>query len=415
MYAGSFPLEHSRGHPLFFHFLGGCWIKLFGNSLVSLHAFALSISLGFIGSLYFFIKSILSNEIALATCCLLIFQPLFYAQSSIVLPEILLSFLCFLSLVFLYQKKWTAYLLAASLAIWTKESAIAFILCLVVAHLLIMLKNQKFRFLELALGVLPLVSFIIFMLLNKLALDFYLYPEHTGMLTFELKPIYGKLKAIFMNIFYDQKRWPLSVIALGCVGYLIAKRNKIFKEDFLIYLAIPIIGFSIFSALNFYTVRYVLAIFPVVILMLVWLISESMKEKPLILWLLVLTITCHSIIQLFDRRSVRDINLSYLDYGPTQLEAIKYFEEADLYDASIHTGFLTSTGLTNKYAGYRSTQRDFSNVNREMSKNENYFIFSSVEPHYLRDQVMSHPKSEKLKTIKNGNVRIEIFIVRGKL
>ena len=415
MYAGSFPLEHSRGHPLFFHFLGGSWVTIFGNSLVSLHAFALMLSIAFISSIYIFVGRIISVEVALASCILLIFQPLFYAQSSIVLPEMLLSFLCFLSLVFLYQKKWVAYFLAASLSIWTKESAIAFVLCLGGAHFLAMLIDRKFSIKELLLCLLPLISFILFIALNKIAFDFYLYPEHTGMLTFESSAILGKLKAIFINILYDQKRWPLTIAALASLMYLAVQKNLILKNSLLIYLVIPIIGFAIFSSLNFYTVRYVLAIFPLVIIIISWFIVTVLKQKPVLLWILIFAFTTHSIIQLFDRRSISDTNLSYLDYGPAQLEVIKYFEENNLYQSPIHTGFLTSTGLTNKDAGYRSTETSFTEVNQEMNDNQNYFIFSSVEPHYLKEKVLAHPNKIKLKDIRKGNVFFEIYLIDGKL
>src|SRR4051812_16040636 len=44
MLPGAIPVEYSRGHPLFFHFLGSGWIKLFGDNNFSVHCFALLIS-----------------------------------------------------------------------------------------------------------------------------------------------------------------------------------------------------------------------------------------------------------------------------------------------------------------------------------------------------------------------------------
>jgi len=410
----SFPLEHSRGHPLLFHFLGGSWISIFGNSLTSLHAYALSISVLFISAIYIIITRLISKLVALASCALIIFQPIFYAQASMVLPEILLSFLCFLSFWTCYKRKWLSYFIFASLAIWTKESALAFIICLCGATIFINFKH-KWNIKEIILSALPIFSFVVFLVCNKLAFGWYLYPEHTGMLTLELSPFIGKLKAIFMNILVDQKRLPLTVSGLIASVFLIIKDRSAFKSDLFIFLLVPTIGFSIFSALNFYTVRYILTIFPLVIILITWLVVEALKDRKIWLAILVIAIMTHSIIQLFDKRSVRDIDLSYLDYGPTQLEVVKYMEANQLYDESIHTSFLTSTALTQKYGGYRNTDQVFTRVNQGMDKEQNYFIFSKLEPHHHRDKVVGNPKSKLLKSYRKGNVSFQIFLLEGSL
>jgi len=410
-----FPLEHSRGHPLFFHFLGGIWIMLFGNSLVSLHSFALSIAFLHIVAFYLISWQLISKIVALAACALLIFQPIFYAQASMVLPEILLSFLCFLSLWACYQKRWLSYFIIASLAIWTKESAVAFIICLFGAAIVNNLTRRVFSAKVLVLTLSPIVSFLVFIVCNKVTFDWYLYPEHTGMLTLELDPFIGKLKAIAQNIFLDQKRLPLTVLGGIALLFLVAKNSDIFKNDLLIYLSIPILGFSIFSAFNFYTVRYILTIFPLVLLLIAWLITETLKKKQLWLSLIITGFMVHSIIQLFDKRSVRDIDLSYLDYGPTQLSVIAFMEENQLYKESIHSGFLTGTALTQKYGGYRNTAQQFTKVNKEMSPVRNYFIFSKLEPHHHHDKIIIHPKSKLLKSFSKGNVRFEIYELEGSL
>jgi len=180
-------------------------------------------------------------------------------------------------------------------------------------------------------------------------------------------------------------------------------------------LIIPIIGFSIFSAINFYTVRYILTIFPLAIVLISWALVESLRQKQIWLGLIVLGFMIHSIVQLFDRRSIRDIDLSYLDYGPTQLAVVDYMESNQLYSASIHTGFLPGTALTQKYGGYRNTDIPFDNVNKELSPKENYFIFSRLEPHYLRDKIINHPDSKLLKIFNKGNVEFEIYLLEGTL
>jgi hypothetical protein len=38
------PAEYSKGHPLLFFFLSASWMRIFGDSLVSKHSFALLVS-----------------------------------------------------------------------------------------------------------------------------------------------------------------------------------------------------------------------------------------------------------------------------------------------------------------------------------------------------------------------------------
>src|SRR5271170_3215814 len=40
--------ELSRGHPLFFHAIAAIWMHIFGNSHISMHSFALTISVLFL-------------------------------------------------------------------------------------------------------------------------------------------------------------------------------------------------------------------------------------------------------------------------------------------------------------------------------------------------------------------------------
>lgn len=407
------PLEYSRGHPLLFQFLGGVWIKIFGNSLISLHSYALTISTLFLISFYLIARNWFSRCIALVAISFLIFQPMFYAQASLVLPEIFLASLCLIALHFSLKKKWVLYLIFGSLAIWTKESAVAYIASIAAALFIHDWFKSKLSIKTIYLSMTPLLSFVLFMMLQKQNFGWYLYPEHTGLMELDLPSVFGKLKAIANDLFRKQKKLPLSLIGIfSMIFILIRHRNKV---DFglLFMLVVPIVGYSIFCSLNFYTVRYILVVLPLLLLLLAYFIVESFKQNEWILAVITFAIMVHSIIQLFDKRSVRDINLSYLDFGPAQLEVVEYMERNELYDESIFTGFLTSTALSEMHAGYRNSIERFSSINQELKGGVKYFIFSSLEPHWLEEKVKSNKTSKLLNEIRKGNVKFEIYRTEG--
>src|SRR5688572_9942500 len=88
---GSVPFDISRGHPLFFHFMAALWMKIFGTSVV--HMFPLLVSILLIVCIYFFCVEFFSEAVALGSCLLMMVQPVFFSQSGMLLPEILVALL----------------------------------------------------------------------------------------------------------------------------------------------------------------------------------------------------------------------------------------------------------------------------------------------------------------------------------
>ena len=98
--------ELSRGHPLFFHFIAACWMKVFGASLVSMHSFALFVALLCLVALYE-VSLRLYGPIAAATAITFVAsREAFFVHSSSVLPEVLVGLLALLSLWFYARNKY---------------------------------------------------------------------------------------------------------------------------------------------------------------------------------------------------------------------------------------------------------------------------------------------------------------------
>jgi 4-amino-4-deoxy-L-arabinose transferase-like glycosyltransferase len=137
------PIDYSRGHPLLFHFLAVSWMNVFGPSLRSLHLFALSISITLLISIYLFCRNFFSEKMALTAIVIIIIQPVFLVQSSLILPEVLLA-LFLITALFAYLSDYNIlYWFSAACAIMTKETAIVLFCSIPTYEFILFLRNKE--------------------------------------------------------------------------------------------------------------------------------------------------------------------------------------------------------------------------------------------------------------------------------
>ncbi|HAH22156.1 MAG TPA: hypothetical protein DCL77_00020, partial [Prolixibacteraceae bacterium] len=128
MLPGTIPLSFSKGHPLFFYFLASLWMKFIASdSLILMRLFPLIVSLIALYVFHRFAKRNINLLLANIAVLLLSLQPLFLAQSSLVLPEILLFTLFMLSFDSYLSHSFGLYALYGTLLMLTKESGVVFI------------------------------------------------------------------------------------------------------------------------------------------------------------------------------------------------------------------------------------------------------------------------------------------------
>ncbi len=374
----SIPVELSRGHPLLFHFLAALWGKLFGSSLLSLHAFSLMISCIFILSAYYVSSKLYNQKLGVVVVFYLILQSIFFAQSSMLLPEILLAFFSLFAVFGIAQKNWTLYFVFAGLAILTKESGI--VICAGgLLHMLAMhiLKREKFLIKRMLLLLSPLLVFGIFILANKASHGWFLYPEHTDLLKLDPLSSLKSLKPIFVDHFIDQARFWILLSLVGITIYALkfTKQRLLLDSNQILLLSFSC-SLILFSSLNFYTGRYMLPMY--VPLILSFFAFANAYLTPKIFSCLSILLLCISGLSINDRRPIRDTNLSYLDFIPLQQEVVSYIESQADQKPIITCGFLTKNALRNKHAGYRNTTNVFSEFTANYEKNS-ILIYSNIE------------------------------------
>ena len=187
------PPYFSRGHPLFFYFIGAAWIENFWNIIArqSHLSFRFFISNTFSSCSFLFLEKLFfkSEKIGFVAAFALCFQPIFLAQSGLLLPEVLVALLSLSSVYFYLKKNRAVYLFLASLAVLTKETGLVLIATLLFWTFLKSVQSRetgkwKFFFWEIAFISLPVLPFIIFLIAQKIINGWFFYPVHLSYITF---------------------------------------------------------------------------------------------------------------------------------------------------------------------------------------------------------------------------------------
>ncbi|GIV44303.1 MAG: hypothetical protein KatS3mg035_1426 [Bacteroidia bacterium] len=458
-------IELQRGHPLLFHFLGGIWVKLFGQSLFSLHSFPLLISLVTLISLYVITFKITQKKITgLFSVIILIVQPIFFIQSSIILPEIMLALFAIWALYFYFIENKIGYLISSSLLLYTKESGVVLIILLLLLELFKLIfiyanKRDSIKFIGIILS--PLLIISIHFIVQKLKFGWYFFPEHINYVEIDYETVKAKIKSVFNFIFEEQGRitfsylLPISII-IGFNNSKIWKRvlvllflysivklmfnrwdiakyineiisillissipfiflHEIKENNKKIYLSITIILFiishSIFSSINFISFRYLIIIFPLLILIIVILIDNSKTNYNYLL-----LISTSIIVSLFNINSINndkhigDTNFNYRNAVKVQQKTISYLKKMKLENTKIYTSFIIQNALSSSYSGYITDNKFFTRIhNNSNEKDIEYYIFTNIEEDENKETILAKNQVELILKIESGIVFSEIY------
>lgn len=409
---GSIDIDLSRGHPMLFHFLGGSWGNIFGNSISSLHAFALSISAILTFTTWKYTKELSSSVYAKLAVLILLSQAIFLAQSAMVLPEVMVSLFAIISIYKWSKEKYIQGVIFASLCLLTKESGAILMPALGLSWLISSIMQENFSwkkaFYILLLLILACAPYILFLVLQKIRFGWMLYPNHIDLqvsqpwvfqrqlkyslyyLLFKdgrivlscfslisLLWFYRKSRLFWSSVLYtcinilfifvwDWSQWITVSLYLGFMFISLAAMIILFKEHykkehyFILISLIFLILFLLFTAFNFYSSRYIL----VCIILYLILSTSSFKlwKKLSIPFILSLLISICCLFFALKDYEASDVNQSYINYGRAQLALITYMEENQLYEEAIFAPFLVKEGLEKRHAGFRSNDTIFTNI-----------------------------------------------------
>jgi 4-amino-4-deoxy-L-arabinose transferase-like glycosyltransferase len=376
------PAELTRGHPLLFHFLGSIWATVFGVSKLSLHTYALSISMLLLFSVYRILSRRFSVLAGLLGVVLLCVQPLFFAQSVLVLPEVLLSLLLLLSLDAYVQQKWWRYALFASAAVLTKETAVALFAAVSLHWFFALLKHRKNvkqqLFVLLRINS-PVLVFIGFLLWQKAVRGWMFFPYHLELMHLDFFFVKHQFLQYLYFIFIYQGR-NIFVAVLIIASLLAFTRQFLLqpeKKKLLAVFGIFTVVFLLLSVINFYSGRYVLVLIMLLCITAAVLTTQT-KMPKWVLGLCFLILPLPSLFNLISHPGKDDSERGYADAVEIMQQAVNWLTLPEHRTQTLYAPFLIKNAVTDTRQGYVDAARVRTNVTSDRTV-AGYISLSSFE------------------------------------
>lgn len=408
------PTDLSRGHPLLFHFLGGLWMKLFGISRVSGHAFALTISTGLLAITFLVGKRVQGSVVGWAAGTVVLVNEAFLAQSALLLPEVMLALFALLTLWAFVERSALWFVIAGSCTALVKESGLVAVIAVLCWLLLRSLGKEGERDRGtrkwMALCLVPIVVLATFLLIQKVIHGWYLFPDHIGMITWDVQAIVYKLKlgyglvcetqglaymayafgTIGTIAFYrkDWKRalpvlllyvaaikvlfgrWSLGqegalIVPLLCFGLLLIVHIRRFAAvagragEVVGVGLLSVIGMLLFTAINFFSDRYLLFAVPFFALMVMVFLHRVTSDLGRLPFACAASVLIGMVaLHIGKDQNIGDTRLTYVNDIQVRRAMADELGANNLFEAPILSSFMDSVYLNDPTAGYLTgTQR----------------------------------------------------------
>jgi hypothetical protein len=457
---GAVPLQYSTGHPLLFYASCAAWMKIFGTSNFTMHCFALAVSCLLAFVMYEVLFRLFNKTTAIIGLSLLLGTMHFFEASSMVVSDMTIALLAFLSLYF-YAKK--GHILAAlflTLLFFAKEAGWV-VGILIAGDIVVLAITKKETAKELLLKCIsvtvPAIFLLFFFMLQKKTFGWYLYPLHTRSFDLKISDTFLNLRHALNVMFYEQhiyyyyipllllavwaavrqRKWLylLPVLFITCIYALVLVFSY---KDVVYYVCAGIVAvlfptfylrrlpdfnslqerfikltgafcllFLYFCCVNFYEGRYVFpALFTFLLLLSVcfdWLIAKTLKQALRIVVPVVIVIA--GLINI----SVYGGELVAYQQMDVQRHLVDYFENNNFYDRNISCSFLEHVHLTDPHTGFLRSTKVFSNVREQVDGSASLIVIDDIDTDGQFYRIRSDSSFHQLHRYQNGEAWVEVY------
>jgi len=351
------PPDLSRGHPLLLPCAFGALFRVFGATPLVAHVCMLLVSMALIVSVFWIARAHWNSAVGLAAAGLLVAQPLFLAQSTLLLPEVPLALLALWSMHTFWRARYLQAGTFLSMAIFVKETALVLVVVLAVT-----LAAQGLRARPraqaaagfLALGV-PCLLYGIFLLIQKHQNGWYLYPFHKDQVNFHWTAMRGQLLDGLAFVFVEQGRMAFAVVlALWSSFRLFGRRTSEarFAPSVAWTFVLFALAFLFFSAGNVFMKRYLLCLLPPLAILTARALLELVRDQVRVLFPATIALCLVSLAELSSSSFNCAYDMSFREAVRVQQEATRYLESTVGADKAVLANFPTVFGLEDPRYGY---------------------------------------------------------------
>lgn len=369
---GHLPPELSRGHPLACAAFFAAAYRLFGPEVWAGHLAALAVSGLLLVVTYEGGKRLSGHRTGAIACLLLMVQPVFIAQSTMVLPEMLLALLATAAVFAYVSNRLVPFAVLASLALMTKETAVAIPVTIWSIEFFRFFLGRKAQAIRACIAAfIPVVCWGVFLLLQKHADGWYFFPLHSGYVSFALDQILPRWGYYVSFLFKGQGRILWTVILASALGLYLWKnrgrlvgtaagdlRSALVEKQPVVILWVYIGWGVVVSMLNFHLGRYSLFVIPSLCL----LVAQSLEYISADIragWFRKLAVAMAMVMALAKYSSKTfnvDADMGYLHVVSVHSQAIDFINRNYRAGTGIMSSFPFNASMMEPRSGYGSKE-----------------------------------------------------------
>jgi len=319
-----------------------------------------------------------------------------------------------------FKKKWALFAIFSVFLVMTKETGMVLIGTLFLDK--IMLENffnngqkrsVRFVFKELAIISIPVIAFTAFMVLQKIRAGWFLYPEHINLAILNPYEIINRIRLFSSKLLFQNGCSILFFLSIGALFYLIIKTSINKYSVHLLLFSVVFIAFYIaFSAVNFFTARYLLNVLPFFIITGTWLIMQALQKVYYLKIVMVISLAILFVYYTFiGNQNESDVSLGYKNSVLLQKQAVNYAEEMQWHEKSIYSAFLMQYYMAIPKLGYLNDKtHPFISISNKPEKEFDIYIFCSNENDIKRSIIKNNGNYAMVKKFENKGAWVEFYM-----
>ena len=366
---GSTPDVLSRGHPLLSTAYFATLLKIFGINLPVARSAAYIIYSATVILSFIWLRLRTTTHQALIITFILALQPIFLAQGFLVLPEQLLLFFTLLSLFFYDKDNLLMLVITLSAAIMVKESALVLPIAFGLAYFF-----RKAQLIKTGLvTIIPVAVFILFLIIQKAVLSYYLYPLHTSLIDLNPMVVLNKLIRALNFVFIQQGRVFITLILCLClIFYGKTFQLKTWLSDAVFWLGL---GGLLFAAVNYYLERYTQYwLWPLAAVALVFIVTKTPTKWRILVYSLGLVIP---LFFMNPNKKFEDTSFAYISHTQCiEKTIVKMNEMAKGKNVAYNWPYIMANWT--EFSGYSKANHKILDVSKNKEDSIDYVVLSAI-------------------------------------
>ncbi len=354
------PPDLSRGHPLLFYSLNAAVAEFAGFSPFTMHFTGLVIALVASWQIKQLAGKAFGEWAGLIAGLSWLAMPAVFVQSGLLLPEMLLTCFVLAALGAWWQGHTKAYLIWASLAILTKESGLV-LPAAVFAYVLFQPQKRSLKALGLALA--PWLSFVMFLVIQRVQNGWFLFPYHQSLISFAWPEVSDKIIMSLSFLFIQQGRYVLAGIVWVAILWVVQRgphspQQQAARQLMILsgWLLLAMLGFSV---LNAYMDRYLLFLLALEALAVGATFDALQRWRANSGWALYVAVLLFLAYHWVPGRFHYDVSMEYREVLKAQQQATDYLMEHIPAGDTVYANFPLYSGFTDPRLGFVSRKPDF--------------------------------------------------------